>query len=210
VKSTPVKGLDEQSAKQLLFSAAITLFAEKGYASTSVREIVALAGVSKPVLYYYFESKEGLFRSILDWAAEEQQALSARVLETRGPTLHRVIHLFRRIYEGVMENPELYKLIHNLVFGPPQGAPEYDLEQYHQRMTDAVKTIYLEGLDEGELREADPNEVAIFVVGVADFYFHMLLVDPESFDTNRLERLIRMAFLGLTKPDLLTGSTMEK
>ena len=66
------KGTAEQQAKESLFSAAVALFAEKGYASTSVREIVASAGVTKPVLYYYFESKEGLFRTILDWAARRK------------------------------------------------------------------------------------------------------------------------------------------
>ena len=32
-------------------------------------------------------------------------------------------------------------MIHNLVFGPPQGVPEYDFERYHRRMLDAIKKI---------------------------------------------------------------------
>ncbi|MBN2125321.1 MAG: helix-turn-helix transcriptional regulator, partial [Deltaproteobacteria bacterium] len=63
------KKSDEQSVRLSLLMAGITLFAEKGYASTAVREIVAHAGVTKPVLYYYFQNKEGLFRAILDAAA---------------------------------------------------------------------------------------------------------------------------------------------
>ena len=62
----------EDGARKRLMVSAIGLFAEKGYASTSVREIVARAGVTKPVLYYYFKNKEGLLRSILDWASELQ------------------------------------------------------------------------------------------------------------------------------------------
>ena len=50
----------ETGTRERLLETASHLFAEKGYASTSVREIVARAGVSKPVLYYYFQSKEGL------------------------------------------------------------------------------------------------------------------------------------------------------
>ena len=42
-------------------SAARELFARKGYSGTSVREIVAAADVTKPVLYYYFRNKEGLY-----------------------------------------------------------------------------------------------------------------------------------------------------
>ena len=61
----------ESNSRERLLETATELFAEKGYAATSVREIVERAGVSKPVLYYYFKSKEGLFYAILDWAAAD-------------------------------------------------------------------------------------------------------------------------------------------
>ena len=44
-------------ARERLLSGATELFASKGYAATTVREIVERAGVTKPVLYYYFRSK---------------------------------------------------------------------------------------------------------------------------------------------------------
>lgn len=43
---------------------ALKLFSEKGYESISVQEIASLAGVTKPTLYYYFETKENLYSSI--------------------------------------------------------------------------------------------------------------------------------------------------
>lgn len=45
---------------------ALDLFAEKGYASVGVQEIVDKSGISKPTLYHYFGNKEGLYRSLLD------------------------------------------------------------------------------------------------------------------------------------------------
>jgi AcrR family transcriptional regulator len=193
------KGAAEQQAKEALLSAAVALFAEKGYASTSVREIVASAGVTKPVLYYYFESKEGLFRAILDWAGEQQEILLKNVLDTPGTALERMAYLYRLIFKGVMENGNLFKLIHNLIFGPPQGAPPYDVEQYHRRMVDAIKAIYLKGRSEGELKDADPEEVAILLLGVTDLSFHLYYIQPESFDQAQPERLLELAFQGLSE-----------
>ena len=43
---------EEQKNKERILIAAATLFANKGYAGTSVREIVEAAGVTKPTLYY--------------------------------------------------------------------------------------------------------------------------------------------------------------
>jgi AcrR family transcriptional regulator len=184
----------EPSVKLRLLEAGTALFAEKGYASTSVREIVAQAGVTKPVLYYYFQNKEGLFRAILDWAAELQQALLDEVLETPGTVFDRLVELYTRIYKGVVEYQHLFKLIHGLMFGPPQGVPDYDFRQYHQRMARAVKAIYGEGLKHGEVKEADPEEVAILVMGLIDFSFHLHLLEPRSMAPARLESLLRLTF----------------
>jgi AcrR family transcriptional regulator len=189
----------EAGVKEALLLAGIDLFAEKGYASTSVREIVSAAGVSKPVLYYYFQSKEGLFRAILDSAAQEQEVILEEALQKPGTALERIVHLYRRIYKALMENQQLFKLINHLFFGPPQGAPRYDIERFHRRMAEVIRKIYLGGLRQGELRDVDPEEAALLVLGVTDYCFHLDYLHPESMDPDRAERLLRIAFQGLSE-----------
>jgi len=189
--------LHGQGARDRLLEAAIALLSEKGYASTSVREIVERAGVTKPVLYYYFQSKEGIFRAILSWAADLQETILAEVMHTPGTVFDRLVSLYRRVYQGVMENKNLFKMIQNLVFGPPQGVPEVDFQQYHRRMVDAVKAIYREGVKISEVKDADPEEVAILVLSLLDFCIHVDHVYPEIADPGRPERLLRLAFKGL-------------
>jgi len=189
----------EQGVKKALLVAGIDLFAEKGYASTSVREIVSAAGVTKPVLYYYFQSKEGLFRAILDSAAEEQEVILEESLQKPGTALERIVHLYRRIYQELMEHLQLFKLINHLFFGPPQGAPRYDIERFHRRMVEVIKEIYLGGLRQGEVRAIDPDEATLLVLGVTDYCFHLDYLHPESMDPDRAERLLRLAFRGLSE-----------
>lgn len=199
MKNQKENSIDGQSAKTRLLEEATALFAEKGYAGTHVREIVARAGVSKPVLYYYFESKEGIFYSILDSAVCQQKAVLAEVIEKPGTALERMIHLYRRIYEGVKQYENLFKMIHNLVFGPPQGAPGYDVERFHRRMIDAIVAIYNEGMARGEVKEMDPYEAAILLLSLLDFCFHLYYIRPDSSDPEKPERLLRLAFQGLEK-----------
>ena len=52
--------------KRRIFTTAIKLFAEKGYESTGIEEITAVAGVAKGSLYYHFETKEELFDMLLE------------------------------------------------------------------------------------------------------------------------------------------------
>ena len=189
----------ENNARERLLVTATDLFAEKGYAGTSVREIVEKAGVSKPVLYYYFKSKEGLFYAILEWAAEVQQNILNEIFEARGTVLERFIFLYRRIYKGIHQYKSLYIMIHGLIYGPPEGVPEYDFASFQRSMLEAVKRIYIEGLSAGEIRNVDAEEVAFLVLGLMDFSLNMDMVLPELADSQRPERLLRLAFDGLSK-----------
>jgi TetR/AcrR family acrAB operon transcriptional repressor len=56
-------------SNQKIKSAAIKLFAEKGFASTNTQEIVDSAGISMGLMYRHYKSKEELFQSLIDDAA---------------------------------------------------------------------------------------------------------------------------------------------
>jgi AcrR family transcriptional regulator len=189
----------EVNSRERLLETATELFAEKGYAGASVREIVEKAGVSKPVLYYYFKSKEGLFYAILEWAAGVQQNVLNEIFEAPGTVLERFIFLYRRVHAGIQQYKSLYIMIHGLIYGPPEGVPEYDFASFQRCMLDAVKRIYAEGVSSGEIRDVDAEEVAFLVLGLMDFSLNMDMVLPELADSQRPERLLRMAFQGLSK-----------
>jgi len=190
---------EEQASREVLLAAATALFAQKGYAGTSVREIVARAGVTKPVLYYYFENKEGIFRAILEWARGLQEEMLEHVLESGGTALQRFIHLWQSVYRGATEYQDLFNLIYNLIFGPPEGAPAYDFDEFQREMVKTIKAIYMDGLANGELKEADPDEVAFIILSLMDFSLHHDRVHPESIDPQRTERLMRLTFRGLAQ-----------
>ncbi|MCB0415588.1 MAG: TetR/AcrR family transcriptional regulator [Bdellovibrionales bacterium] len=70
-----------ETAKDKIIAAAITLFAEKGYEMTSVRDIVSLAGVNIASINYHFGSKEGLFQYLAEEFAHKKFFLVSSVLE---------------------------------------------------------------------------------------------------------------------------------
>jgi AcrR family transcriptional regulator len=57
------------------------LFAERGLDGTSIEEIAAQAGVSKPVVYEHFGGKEGLYAVVVDREVERFLALATRLLQ---------------------------------------------------------------------------------------------------------------------------------
>src|SRR6266699_985100 len=57
------------------------LFAERGFEGTSIEEIAAQAGVSKPVVYEHFGGKEGLYAVVVDREVERFLTLATRLLQ---------------------------------------------------------------------------------------------------------------------------------
>ena len=88
-------------------------------------------------------------------------------------------------------------MIHNLIFGPSESVPDYDFERYHRRMVESIKAIYREGIVKAEVKAYDPEEVAVLVLSLIHFCFHLNQISPETPDPDTPERLLHIAFEGL-------------
>lgn len=62
--------------KDKIIQAAEQLFSEKGFDGTSVNEIAEKAGVNKPLIYYYFKSKDGLLNFLIDTLLQQTKAIA--------------------------------------------------------------------------------------------------------------------------------------
>lgn len=70
-----------QERRQQLLDIGRHLFAERGFEGTSIEEIAAQAGVSKPVVYEHFGGKEGLYAVVVDREVERLTAIAMELLE---------------------------------------------------------------------------------------------------------------------------------
>ncbi|HMG63559.1 MAG TPA: helix-turn-helix domain-containing protein, partial [Streptosporangiaceae bacterium] len=67
--------------RQQLLDISRRLFAERGLDATSIEEIAAQAGVSKPVVYEHFGSKEGIYAVVVDREVERFLSMATKLLE---------------------------------------------------------------------------------------------------------------------------------
>jgi AcrR family transcriptional regulator len=70
-----------QERRQQLLDIGRRLFAERGLDGTSIEEIAAQAGVSKPVVYEHFGGKEGLYAVVVDREVDRFLAMATKLLE---------------------------------------------------------------------------------------------------------------------------------
>ncbi len=71
--------------REQLLNVGRALFAERGYDGTSVEEIAARAGVSKPVVYEHFGGKEGLYAVVVDREVQQLLDMFSTALSGESP-----------------------------------------------------------------------------------------------------------------------------
>jgi len=74
--------LGTKNTREILLKSAINLFAQKGYANTSIREIGAKANISSSIIYHYFKNKEEMLFEIIH-SASQDLIQSLREIEDR-------------------------------------------------------------------------------------------------------------------------------
>jgi AcrR family transcriptional regulator len=192
----------EGSVRERLLHVAADVFARKGYAATSVNEIVEAAGVTKPVLYYYFENKAGIFQEIFVEARRQFLDTLRAPQDPKLPVITRLVDLCVRVYDLFSSHLEIARLVHSIYYGPPQGAPPMDLEQFHLPFQDALARLVEEGLRTGEFRPAPPADILFAIMGPVSMSMDIQLCHPEM--TPGREGLIRI--LGLIGRGIAAGT----
>jgi AcrR family transcriptional regulator len=96
----------------LIEQAAARLFAQRGFQATTVAQICAAAGVSKPMLYRHFESKQELQVRLLERRRDELAAAPiARFMEADGPLEERLAAMIDAWFAHVEEHPDSCRLL---------------------------------------------------------------------------------------------------
>ena len=91
---------DYDSVKQSILDCAAKLFATKGFASTSINEIAAAAGLSKAGVYHYFDSKSEILRAILAEHLETVTEIVDTALNTSEPPRSKFITFSRLLIDS--------------------------------------------------------------------------------------------------------------
>jgi AcrR family transcriptional regulator len=188
----------EGHIREELMKAALTLFTQRGYAATTVRELVEAAGVTKPVLYYYFGSKEGLFLELMRTHFGRLEAVVDVFRTGEGSVRKRLTAMLDKGFAYVQQDRNFIRLMHAVYFGPPAEAPYFDFDAYHQRYHDLIARFLEEGIERGEFRPGNTGDMAWIVLGTVEIAIEDQICSQASrIDRETLQRLLSLVFDGL-------------
>ncbi|WP_312388307.1 TetR/AcrR family transcriptional regulator [Stutzerimonas nitrititolerans] len=189
--------------KELILRAASEEFAEKGFAACKTSDIADRAGLPKPNVYYYFKSKENLYREVLESIVEPLLEASAPFNQPGHPgeVLRAYIRTKIRISR---EHACASKVFANEIM---HGAPHLSAERTAQLNAQAAHNIACiqSWIDQGLMARVDPNHLLFSIWAAtqtyADFDWQISAVTGKAtLDDNdyeaAAETIIRMVIKG--------------
>lgn len=150
-----------------IVSAALSVFAEKGFAAARLDEIAARAGVSKGAVYLYFETKEDLFRAVVAQAlAPNIEAIEAAVLAYQGD-FASLVRLFTGNIAQLSQRLPLGGVA-KMIIGESRNFPEL-ARIWHDALVARALGVFSGAVERaqarGEVRPGDPRAYAFGVIG---------------------------------------------
>jgi AcrR family transcriptional regulator len=195
--------LGPERRRPLVLDAAFRLFLERGYEGTSMAAVAEAAGVTKPVVYDCYPSKEELFEALL--RREEARVLGEiqaslpddADVEDPEPLLVEALTAFLR---AVAESPEAYRII--FLGEGANTAVARRIQRGRAAQVEAVAALargWLEGRETSLDVDADAAArlLGAVIVGLAESGARAMLSAPDTWSPELLGRLLgRMAAEG--------------
>lgn len=160
----PPATVDGLTVPERLVEVALRLFAEKGFESTSVQDVVSAAGVTKGAMYHYFGSKDDLLAEIYARVLRLQMERLTSFVERDDPVADRVFAAAADVVVTTIEHLDsmtvFFRSLHQL-----SRAQAEEVRRERRRYHDTFRGMVLEGQQAGLFRDDVEADL------VVDYFF---------------------------------------
>lgn len=158
---------DAAATKEQILEAAEKLFAEKGFAATTLREIAKASGASGPLIVFHFNDKQGLYNAV-------KAAIIHRHIEAHNKNpppddsfQALVEHLLTSMFRFYRDNPTMMRLAN---WGRLEGDidPWPGEDEWHHAYLDRIR----QAQERGEIRDdLTPLNISIMICGAVHLWW---------------------------------------
>jgi AcrR family transcriptional regulator len=186
------KGVPRAEREEQIVAVAIGEFAANGYAGASMVEIARLAGISKPLIYQYFGSKDGLYLACLhDVSGGLLERLQEAELDVDDSVVSRIYPL-RAIFEALEPQRHAWRMLFDPSM-PQTGEIAAAAHDYRARTTEIAasgSTRFLRA--RGINSTLDAAALTAVWMGVVNSLVEWWLNHPEESAEQMIERCYRL------------------
>lgn len=188
-----------ESAPERILEAAGRLFAERGFSETSIQRLADEAQVNRALIFYYFHSKEELYRRLVE---DMCQAVDREFAQTPLPQADPEARLrawVTALCVGMSHHPGVLRILLREAVGP--GHARLPVGQYLEGAEGPLREILSEGVAAGVFRNLDPAMTAISLMGLVMTFIRRGFAYRQEFPAEVVaEHVLTLTLEGLRLP----------
>jgi len=172
---------EREMRKERILTGALEVFKTKGLEGATMDEIAIESGFGKATLYYYFNSKEAVFSSILtDGWQNLWSSLEPVIADYSGPR-KTFVNVLIKIAENAQNRPGLFEFL----FNAPKAIKldKQPWKEYQNRLYSVIQGLLEEGIEKGEFPQVNPHLMFKALGGL--FMGLVFMGDPQNPVTDR-------------------------
>lgn len=189
--------LPAEERRQQILDAAITVFAERGYAGAGTADIAAEAGIGEPTIYRYFPNKIELYTATVRYCSEEIMEAWKEIAEEHEDPINALLSLGRWYHQSMHERPDILRLRFRSLMDV--AAPELTdwARETQEEFRDFIHTLFVRAKEEGRLKPtADPDTMTLLFMAVGALLDQMNLLGSVDMEARDLVALGNLMFEG--------------
>lgn len=161
-------GLRRGLVESQILEASAVLFAERGFAATSLQDIAEAIGVSRPALYYYVSSKDEILARLTDGLVDSASEGIREAMREELPADQQLTLLVRALTLPIAESPGRFRLLltRDISVQPEAQQRLRDLER---NITRSLTSVVERGIEEGVFRRCEPRTATFTVLGMINW-----------------------------------------
>lgn len=180
------KKIENPETARRILAAAERIFAARGLAGARTDEIARAARVNKAMLYYYFRSKERLYRAVFENLFGQAGRMIQAEMPAKASPRKAVLAFVEGYFKFRIENPNYARLMQHMMMEDPKQfrwvAREY-FEQGFRRMTRVIRT----GSAQGKFQPLNAEHAMLNIIAMIVFYFSGAPVNSVLLRRNALQ-----------------------
>lgn len=162
-------------SRDSILKAARCVFARRGFEGASTREVAEAAGVNNAMIYYHFQDKEDLYRSVLSDSFSSLAAIWNDGIFQSSASVKQKIRKYVEGFIRFQQGNEDLRRIMAMEFANSGGKCAWICEKYFADNYAHLVGIFKEGMRKGELKKFDPSLAVASLIGIV---VHNFILQP--------------------------------